>query len=83
MNVCLSDIPPPSSRQGDCVALSKSRVVIPNECEGSKISPCGRNDREADGHDVFAIATQIQAGKRVGTQSTLRSAGTPTVTNSA
>ena len=23
----------------------QDRIVIPNKCEGSKISPCGRNDK--------------------------------------
>ena len=36
---------------GDCVAMAKDRIVIPNECEGSKISPCGRNDRD----EVFGV----------------------------
>jgi hypothetical protein len=38
-----------------------SAVVIPNECEGSKISPCGRNDTEADGQEGFCIATQSRS----------------------
>jgi NMT1/THI5 like len=47
-----------SSRVRDSVATHWNRVVIPNECEGSKISPCGRNDRKANGGDVFDSATQ-------------------------
>jgi hypothetical protein len=38
-------------------------VVIPNGCEGSKISPCGRNDRGADAVDIFGIATQSPRGE--------------------
>ena len=49
---------PHSSPAKDCVAIAEDRVVIPNGCEGSKISPCGRNDRGAGGHDVFGITTQ-------------------------
>ena len=26
--------------------MAQDRIVIPNECEGSKISPYGRNDRD-------------------------------------
>jgi ABC-type nitrate/sulfonate/bicarbonate transport system substrate-binding protein len=55
-----------SSRFRDCVARHWNRVVIPNECEGSKISPCGRNDRKASGGDVFFdIATQSPKRKEV------------------
>ena len=47
----------PDERTNTCIfaqAMAQDRIVIPNECEGSKISPCGRNDRE----DVFDVATQ-------------------------
>jgi hypothetical protein len=40
-----------------CGALCRNAwkcVVIPNECEGSKISPCGRNDRKANA-TMFSI----------------------------
>ena len=46
----------------DCVAMAQDRVVIPNECEGSKISPCGRNDRD----DVFDVTTQSPKGRQRG-----------------
>jgi ABC-type nitrate/sulfonate/bicarbonate transport system substrate-binding protein len=49
---------PQSSRVRDSVATHWNRVVIPNECEGSKISPCGRNATKANGGDVFDSATQ-------------------------
>jgi len=49
----------------DCVATYGHPVVIPNECEGSKISPFGRNDREVNRDDVFRIATQSLKGKQV------------------
>src|SRR6266536_4480485 len=45
----------------DSVTMSRDRVVIPNECEGSKISPGARpeyrrrsrNDTEVDGNDAL------------------------------
>jgi hypothetical protein len=42
--------------------MAQDRVVIPNECEGSKISPCGRNDRD----DVFDVTTQSPKGRQKG-----------------
>jgi hypothetical protein len=39
--------------------MAQDRIVIPNECEGSKIFPCGRNDRD----DVFNVATQCPMGE--------------------
>ena len=39
--------------------MIQDRIVIPNECEGSRISPCGRNDRD----DVFDLVTQSLAGE--------------------
>ena len=39
--------------------MAQNRIVIPNECEGSKISPCGRNDRD----DLFDVATQSPEGE--------------------
>ena len=48
---------------GECVAMAGDRILIPNECEGSKISPCGRNDREVNGDDVFNITTQSLEGE--------------------
>lgn|SRR5919109_1299752 len=33
----------------------RDRIVIPNECKGSKISPCGRNDREVNGDNVSNV----------------------------
>jgi hypothetical protein len=42
--------------------MAQDRIVIPNECEGSKISPCGRNDRD----DVFDVARQSLMGVRIG-----------------
>ncbi len=43
--------------------MAGDRIVIPNECEGSKISPCGRNNREVNGDDVFNITTQSLEGE--------------------
>jgi hypothetical protein len=56
---------PHSSRVRDCVATTEDRVVIANECEESKISLCGRNDRSADRHDVSGMATQSLNGEEV------------------
>ena len=50
---------PNSFPSRDCVAMIQDRIVIPNECEGSRISPCGRNDRD----DVFDLVTQSLAGE--------------------
>src|SRR2546422_471084 len=52
----------------DCVATPQAYIVITNECEGSKISPCGRNDRQVSGHNEFAIVTQ-PLGVRMGASS--------------
>jgi hypothetical protein len=41
------------------------RVVIPNECEGSKISPWGRNDRDGDG-DALPDCDTVCGGKDKG-----------------
>jgi hypothetical protein len=38
--------------------MVQDRIVIPNECEGSKISPCGRNDRD----EVFDVVTRSLGG---------------------
>jgi ABC-type nitrate/sulfonate/bicarbonate transport system substrate-binding protein len=54
------------SESGSWVVTRWTRVVIPNECEGSKISPGvypeprrrGRNDRKANGGDAFDGATK-------------------------
>ena len=39
--------------------MLEERIVIPNECEGSKISPCGRNDTEAKGQDILGVMTLV------------------------
>jgi hypothetical protein len=41
--------------------MAGDRIVIPNE--ESKISPCGRNDREVNGDDVFNITTESLEGE--------------------
>src|SRR5262245_50917158 len=49
-------------RTSTCIfaqAMAQDSIVIPIECEGSRISPFGRNDRD----DVFDIATQLLQGK--------------------
>ena len=47
----------------DCVAMPEEWVVIPNGCEGSKISPCGRNDKEADGQDLSVLRHSLRGGR--------------------
>src|SRR5215831_14217546 len=49
-------------RTSTCIfaqAMTQDCIVIPNECEGSRISPFGRNDRD----DVFDNATQSLQGE--------------------
>src|SRR4029077_14687923 len=41
----------------DSVTMSRDRVVIPNEREGSKISPSGRDDTEVDGNNALDIGS--------------------------
>src|ERR671922_1216324 len=53
-----------SFSRSEAVAIPGTRVVIPNECEGSKISPCGRNDRPASGNESFCNCDTVSSRER-------------------
>jgi hypothetical protein len=54
----------------DCVARCLGQwVVIPNGGEGSKISPCGRNDKEAEDRKTFRYCDTVSRGKEIGSSS--------------
>src|SRR2546427_9234138 len=46
-----------------CRSAPEHPVVIPNECEGSKISPCPRNDRRAK-HHIFLLRPNLPKRKK-------------------